>query len=233
MNETGRRQELTRIRRVADQLCTSHAWLAGDFARKATIVDVLVLLSSAWIVSLAFVDPVLAAAITPGSLRPTLWIGLMGVCAFGLTLLQTRLDLRGRADTHRRALDAYTEVKRSASRLLSEEGQPEQEAFNDVLARQDFASSLGIAVPEHLFLALKQRHLTKIAISRHLDAHPGANLLIVKFQLLARDTFAKTSPRGGRAEQRDTTAITSAGASTSPNPLAYPTNGDDDPERRA
>lgn len=204
MEEIGHRAELMRIRRVADQLCTAHAWLAGDFARKATLLDALVLLSSAWIVSLSFIDPALAAAMTPGGLKPTLWIGLMGVCAFGLTLLQTRLDLRGSADSHRRALDAYAEVKRSAARLLSEEGQPEEDIFNEVLARQDFASSLGIAVPEARFLSLKQKHLTKIEISRHLDRHPGASLFVLKLRLIARDTFVRPLPNGASVRGKPT-----------------------------
>lgn len=202
--EIGRRRELARIRRVSDQLCTAHAWLAGRYSGWATALDAAVLLSSAWVVSLAFVDPALAASITPGDLTPTLWIGLMGVCAFGLTLLQTRLDLRGRADSHRRALDAYTEVKRGASRLLSEEGQPEEAAFNEVLARQEFASSLGIAVPERKFLPLKKKHLLKVAISRHLDTRPGASLILLRISLFARDSFV--SRRRDGAAQRGSPA---------------------------
>ena len=202
--ENGRRRELANIKRVSDQLCTSHAWLAGHNARWATVIDVGVLLSSAWVASLAFIDPALAASITPGDLKPTFWIGLMGLLAFGLTLIQTRLDLRGLADSHRRALDAYTQVKRGASRLLSEEGEPDETTFNEVLAKQDFASSLGIAVPERWFLPLKQKHLLKIATSRHLDTHPAANLLLLKLQLAARDSFGKAGR--GKARGRDTGA---------------------------
>jgi hypothetical protein len=59
------RDELTRVRRVADMLCTGHAILRDRFARQALTVDVAVLGLSTWIVALAFVDPAINARLTP------------------------------------------------------------------------------------------------------------------------------------------------------------------------
>jgi len=45
-------------------------------------------------------------------------------------------------------------------------------------------------VPENAFLKYKKRHLTKVAISKHLDAHPGTSLLLFRWRLWTRDNWS-------------------------------------------
>src|SRR5258707_975904 len=109
--------EIERMRRVADQLCTSHAALRDRFAGRQFAVDVIVLLLSAWITAMGFVDPRLNQWLVPPYFDAQLWIGLLGMLAFALTLVQFKADWRGRSESHQRSFTMYTEVKREAGYL--------------------------------------------------------------------------------------------------------------------
>jgi len=48
-------------------------------------------------------------------------------------------------------------------------------------------SSVGVAIPEREFLRHKQRHKLKVALSKHVDTHPAASLLITRVKFWLRD----------------------------------------------
>src|SRR5437870_2248961 len=96
------RDELHRIRRVSDMLCTGHAGLRDRFARMALVLDLSILALSAWIAALAFVEPRLNVSLTPFGLDSQLWGGLLAVITLFLSIVQLRTDWKGRSDAHRR-----------------------------------------------------------------------------------------------------------------------------------
>ena len=57
MKVEGTREELQRIRRVSDMLCTAHAGLRDRYSGLALFLDLAVLGLSTWLVALAFVEP--------------------------------------------------------------------------------------------------------------------------------------------------------------------------------
>ena len=183
-------QELIRIRRVTDMLCTGHAALRARYARLAFQLDLLILGASTWLIALTFVEPRLNVALTPFGLNPQLWVGALGTFVFFLTLVQMKTDWKGRSDAHKRALEVYAEVKRRAAYLLSS-GKCDDSAVQYVISLYEMACAVGITIPEKEFLAQKQRHLVKVMISRVLDAHPATCLLCLRVRLLMRDTFFK------------------------------------------
>jgi hypothetical protein len=179
--------ELRRIHRVSDMLCSAHAAMRDSQARKAAILDISILGLSIWLLALVFVDPAISVAVTPFRLNPSLWLGLVSVLTFFLSILQVKVDWKGQADKHAQALAMYAAVKRECSYLLaSERVLPKHECHN-VLARYEMAGSLGVEIPERDFLRQKRRHLLKSEISKYLDTHPSASILLVRFQLWTRD----------------------------------------------
>ncbi len=192
-NEEGLKEELERIRRVADMLCTGHAGLRDRYARRGLILDLSILGLSAWLASLAFVAPRLNLSLTPFGLDPQLWMGLLSVATLFLAIVQLKTDWKGRSDAHRRTLDLYAEVKREAGYLLAS-AELEEQLCRRVLARYDMASAVGVEMPERFFLSEKRRHKIKIAISKHLDAHPGASIVLMRLRLWIRDNLGKTDP---------------------------------------
>jgi len=164
-------EELNRVRRVSDLLCTGHATLTDKWKRWASILDIVTLASSTWVVALAFVSPTLALKLTPFGWDSTIWLGTLSASTFFLTLVQLKTDWKSRADAHARTLDLYAEVKREAGYLLASD-QADETAFRRVLA----------SIPEKSFLALKRKHRLKILLSKQLDEHPGTSLLLFRIR---------------------------------------------------
>lgn len=179
--------ELKRIHRVSDMLCSAHAAMRDRQARKAKILDISILGLSIWLLALVFVDPAISVAVTPLHLNPTLWLGLVSVLTFFLSMLQVKVDWKGQADKHAQALAMYASVKRECSYLLASERVLPKHECHSVLAKYEMAGSLGVEIPEQDFLKQKRRHLLKIEISKHLDTHPSASILILGLQLWWRD----------------------------------------------
>jgi hypothetical protein len=183
------RSELVRVRRVADMLSTAHANLRDQFKRRALFLDGTILGLSTWLTAVVFVEPRIGVTLTPWHFDPQIWVGLLGVATFFLSILQLLVDWKGRSDAHRRSLDMYAEVKRECGYLLASEQVLTHEKCQRVLARYDMASDVGTAVPERQFLVLKKKHLQKVAISRLLDRQPSASLLLIRMKMWWRDNF--------------------------------------------
>lgn len=183
-----RHDELARICRIADMLCTGHAALRDRYTRRAFILDLLTLAASTWLVALAFVEPRLNIVLTPFGWNSQIWIGTLGISVFFLTLVQIKADWKGRADAHKRTMEIYAELKRGAGYLVSSDDYDEK-ACQNVFSRYEMASAIGVAIPESEFLAQKQRHLVKVTLSKQLDTHPAACLLWLRLRLWWRDNF--------------------------------------------
>jgi len=182
------RCELKRIARVADTMCTAHAGLRDSYRRWALGLDLAVLLPSAWLVALAFVDPRINVTLTPAGFNPQIWIGLFAVVVFGLSIVQLRVDWKGQANAHARAFDGYAEVKGDARFLLASAQEITEQACQPIFARYRAAGVTPI--PESQFLRQKRRHLLKVAVSRHLDTHPAASPLLTRLRFWYRDNVS-------------------------------------------
>lgn len=191
------RQELERIRRVSDMLVTGHANLRDRYNRRATALDLSVMALSTWLTAVVFVEPRINVKLTPFGFDPQLWVGLLGVFTFFLSIIQLRVDWKGRSDAHKRSFDLYAEVKRESGYLLASQEALTAESCNRVLSRYDMATEVGTPLPESEFLAQKQNHLRKIEISKYLDKQPSASILALRMKLWWRDNHSgKVVTRG-------------------------------------
>jgi hypothetical protein len=84
----------------------------------------------------------------------------------------------------------FAGVHREVGYVLASGNELTREEYRRLQIRYDMATVSSVEIPERTFLPQKKRHLRKIAISRHLDSHPGSTLIIVKFKLWLRDNFS-------------------------------------------
>ena len=182
------REELNRVRRVSDMLTTAHANLRERFNTRAVLLDLSVLGLSTWLTAVVFVEPRIGLKLTPGHLDPQIWVGILGVATFFLSITQLRVDWKGRSDAHRRTCDLYAEVKRECGYLLASQESLTRDKCARVLARYDMATDVGTPLPEKDFLKQKKRHLQKIAISRVLDEHPSTSITLLRIRMWWRDS---------------------------------------------
>jgi hypothetical protein len=181
------RRELERVARVSDMMCTAHAGLRDRYCSWALLLDLAVMLTSAWLVALAFVEPRINVTLTPAGLEPQVWTGLLAILVFGLSIMQLRADWKGRADAHAREFDGFAEVKRDAGLLLAAAPEITEQACRPIFAR--YGSAGATPIPESQFLRQKRRHLLKVAISKHLDRHPAASPVLTRFRFWFRDNL--------------------------------------------
>jgi hypothetical protein len=186
------REELERVKRVSDMLATGHAHLKERYDRRALALDIAIIALSLWLTAIAFVDPRLGIKLTPFGIDPQLWVGVLGVFTFLLSIVQLRVDWKRQSDAHRRTCDLYSEVKRECGYLLASDTEVKEEDCRRVLARYGIATDVGTAMPEGEFLRQKRRHVQKIAISRHLDGHPGSSIFLLKFRMWLRDNLTRS-----------------------------------------
>jgi hypothetical protein len=191
------RTELDRIRRVSDMLVTGHANLRDRYSRRATLLDLAVMALSTWLTAVVFIEPRINVKLTPFGIDPQLWVGLLGVFTFFLSIVQLRVDWKGRSDAHKRSFDLYSEVKRECGYLLASQEALTAENCQRVLSRYDLATEVGTHLPENEFLAQKRNHLRKIEISKRLDKHPSASILLLRMKFWWRDNCGRKDSVGG------------------------------------
>lgn len=185
--EASLKDELERLRRVADQSCTAHAVLSQKYKRISFLVDASILIMSAWLTALALAEPQYLTVLAPFDIAPKLWLGLLAVFTFCLSLIELKSEWKTKAEAHARSLTMFGEVKREAGYLLvSREGIPLHE-FQRLAARYDMAGDVGIKIPDNQFLHLKRKHKIKVEISKRLDRRPSAPVLVLKVELFFRD----------------------------------------------
>lgn len=180
--------ELQRVFRVTDQTCSQHALLRDRFSRKALVLDLITLALGVYLVSLAFVDPAIARKLTPAPLSPIIFIGFLGVGQLFLGILQLRVDWKARSDAHARSMSLHADLKRELGTLLARDPATVTDVdYVRVRAQQAMTSNAALPVPDADFLWTKRHHKLKVAVSKHLDGHPGASILLTKLKFLLRD----------------------------------------------
>lgn len=179
---------LLRTIRVADQICTGYAYLRDKYSRQAFLLDLTILLLSAWLASMVFVQPAVAIALFPSKFTPEIWIGLLSIFAFALSLIQLLVDWKGRAQRYRQSLATLSGFVKEYRPLA---GSIDEQRAAAALARYSLISDGLESIPERDFLRLKRMHLLKVEMSRILDSRPGASPLLLRVKLFIRDNWWK------------------------------------------
>lgn len=182
------RQEIARIHRVSDMLCTAHAGLRDKLQRRALILDLTILGLSTWLTAMIFVAPRIGVRLSPRSIDSEIWLGLLAIGTFILAIFQTKLDWKGRAGAHGRSSAYYAGVKGESSRLLRSDTISSEKAEH-LFERYSFSDQFCLYIPENEFLAQKKRHKIKVRISRVLDERPGASVVFLRIRIWFRDNW--------------------------------------------
>lgn len=183
-------KEIERIKRVSDMLCSAHANLRDRYTRSAFFLDFSIFAFSTWLVAMVFVEPQVGYTLTPFGTSPKIWLGLLAIFTFLLSILQVLVGWKGKADAHDRSLSMFAEVKRECGYILAlDDSKPNERNLDRLLDRYDMANDVAVPIPEREFLKQKKKHLKKVEISRHLDKHPSASLSLFKLSIWWRDNF--------------------------------------------
>lgn len=186
--------EVRRIARVADFLCTGHAYCRDVFARRAIILELIVMASGAFVAAFGLANAL--GQPEPASSRRLgdFVVGIAGVLVFCLSLLPVFVRWKERAVQHRQGVEAYSRATIAARRVLARNAAGESVPITDIENVLDLyatATLVAIPIPESWFLRVKAHHTEKVFVSRYLDRHPGAVPSIVALRNRVKQTFAK------------------------------------------
>ncbi len=185
MSETSALDSLNRTIRVSDQSCTAYALLRDRYRRRSTVLDITILLLSAWLSAMVWVQPQIAEELTPRLVSRDMWIGLLSIAAFMLSLVQLQVNWKGRAASFHQAMSVLSTYVKELRPLRAG---ADERAITTALARYQAITEPLEPIPEAYFLRLKQKHRIKLTMSRYLDSHPGANLSILRVVICVRHT---------------------------------------------
>ena len=183
------RNEVLRILRVSDMLATGHSNLRDKFKRRAFVMDVSIIASSVWLTSVVFVEPKIGLTLTPFHLDPQIWVGLLSIATLFLSVAQLRVDWKGQSDSHGRCCEMHSRIKAKCRNLLESKEVLVREDAHELFTQYGLSSELGCPIPENEFLRQKNKHLTKVVISRFLDKHPAASVGVLKLRLWWRSNI--------------------------------------------
>lgn len=179
--------------RVSDQACSAHANLSQRYARRALVLELLTLAASLWLIAVAFVTGPMSQRLTPFNWTPQIWVGSLGVCVFFLTLLQTFLGWKEKAEAHRKSCGLHSDLKSDAGSELSK-ATISTATFQRLGAKYRLVGQLSVPIPEREFLKQKQHHKRKVRISKHLDRYPNSSMLLLRLRLWWRDNAKSPRP---------------------------------------
>jgi len=184
-------EALERAVRVSDQSCTAYAILRDRYRRFSTALDLMILVLSAWLTAMVFVQPEIGIQLSPRGVSKDLWIGLLSIAAFCLSLVQLQVNWKGRAISYQLAATALSGFVKEFRPILGAATVTQAQVG---LARYQVLSDSLEPIPDSKFLALKQAHAVKVEMSKHLDQYPGASLSLLRFRLWWRDTWQSKKP---------------------------------------
>lgn len=180
------RQELERIERVSNMLCTMHFFLKDLYARRALCLDLFILLVAVLLLTVIFPDPEILAKIPFIGPNAKIWIGVLAIVNFFLSIAQLKLNWKGLSDAHDKAGNQYFSIKLDSKTTLAQDP-ISPEAFKRILDLYENCSTTCEKIPEGQFLKLKKAHKLKVAMSRYLDKRPGASIWLLKLRLWFSD----------------------------------------------
>ena len=189
MSDDAIRAEIERMCRVADQSCSAHAHLSQRYERRALGVELVTLVAAVWVVSLSFVNEPISGRLAPFDWDPQIWAGCLGIGVFFLTLFQTFVGWKAKAEAHRRSSALHAEIKAEAGQELLSQRITTQ-SYERITAKYNLVGQLSVAIPESEFLKEKRRHKLKVAISKRLDEHPSTSIFWMRVRYWWRDNVS-------------------------------------------
>jgi len=199
-----RADEISRQTRIIDMMISMHSILRDRFRRRALAVDLVVLVASACLLAVRFVDPAILQVLKVTPERARLVTGIVSVIVFLMSLVMLRVDWKERSSQHARAASALAGLK-SRGRTLGLTPNADYDV-NAAEFLQDCARTMAglIPIPESNFVRLKARHLQKRLLSEAIGANPGAPVFLVGLRLrIAASRHVHVSTIRGQSSDTD------------------------------
>ncbi len=178
--------ELERQYRVLRQRLSMHAMLRDGYAKRALLLDIVLLACSVIFCATTFSSDDGLAKVGLSAERTRTVLGLASITAFFASLVALRVGWKGRSTLHRDAVQKLTVLLGLFRELRQEDGTwPEGQSTELHKAYWEVNNNV-VEVPDRRFVGLKVRYLRKIELSRMSSTSPGCPLFVLWIGLVCR-----------------------------------------------
>ncbi len=178
--------ELNRQYRVLNQTLSMHSMLGDRYARRALLLDVILLACSVIFCATTFARDSVLTLVGVSAYSARTLLGIASVTAFFASLVALRVDWKGKTARHRDAVQKLTHAMELFRRLRTDDGAWPLERGDELNRAYWDAINNVVEVPSSLFVSLKARHVRKVQLSKMLDSAPGSPVLVLRLILLGR-----------------------------------------------
>lgn len=182
-------EKLQRLHDVSNQMASQHAFLRDRFSRRATLTDVMLMISAGALSVLTFIDNDTLQLLGFAEGRSSLIPGLISLIVFSLSVITWKMDWKERKSAHGDAASALAQFKiKMRDRIGSSSAMSEEEhhEINDEYQRM---LTMLEPIPEKLFLDSKRHHKRKKQISKSLSNYPSTPIWLIRCKLRVTDTW--------------------------------------------
>lgn len=180
------REQVEKTRKKSDLLCSAHANLKDKYSLWAILLDSFLLTSSALLALHILADKEMLSRFSPFGIQYETLLGSLSIIVFILSVLELRVDWKGKAQSHAKSLALYAEVKRELGYALSSNRLIKADVRR-VMSKYDMAAELGSSISERDFLVQKKKHVAKIRMSKYLAERPSANIPLTRLKFFWSD----------------------------------------------
>jgi hypothetical protein len=192
-------KEYRRQSEVVDLAISGHSLLRDRYERRGAVLIFVILGLSVVATALALLNGEREYELFGVTQHAVVIVGSLTALIFFLTLIELRLDFRGRARAHADASRRLAELK--AKYRAAVRAGDDVTSDLDLAAEYERVMSIVATIPESKFLWVKAKHRRKVLVSRLISQHPGAPLLFV--QVLATIQGFRGSPQGSGSPSRE------------------------------
>jgi hypothetical protein len=182
-------RETERQFRVLQQTLSAHTALRDEYATKAKIAEVVLLVCSVIFCATTFAAEgfYMGLGVSPGTGRFVL--GVASVLAFASSLAILVVNWKGSATRHSDAAERWASALEEFRRLREEDGSWPEDTQATLSAIYWEAARNSTAIPERSFNRLKARHLRKVEVSKLISKYPGCPRPILALMVYLHDTW--------------------------------------------
>jgi len=196
-------KELDRRFRVLSQMISMHSCLRDRFRYRALLLNLCLLFCSVVFCALAFVsdDWFSWLGLKPDTAKFVL--GIVSLLSFFAAMAELLVGWKQQSTDHETAANRLSVVMAEFRTRRHEDGSWAESKHATLKREYDQAMDEITPIPDSQFLALKTRHLRKVAISMAIDENPGRSLLITKLCFYYHSNFGrkpKSSKQHGNVE---------------------------------
>ena len=176
-------EESNRQYEVIDMLLTGHSWLRDRYARWALILNLCLLGSVVLLNACVFIGDDTLRILVQSPEAAKFVIGVFSIIVFFVSLVEYRLDWKGKSVLHEDAAKKLTSLKLEYRNAYDEFHGTDEETNLQLTKKYERVQEDMVKIPDSLFNAAKSRHLLKKELSKQLNKHPFAPLWSLRLRL--------------------------------------------------